>query len=112
MSLLGLPLILWCNNPHAPALARGEQQLTVQVAQLKQKLGDVRSPMSSAVSRDEGQTWEHIRDIATDPAQGVYADYGYPGMTFIHNGKIALINYNSIDGIHLVRIGVDWFYEN
>ena len=103
-------LLLWCNNPHAPALARGEEQPTVKVAQLETKLGHVRSPLSSAVSRDGGQTWEHVRDIAANPAEGVYADYGYPAVTFIDDGKIALINYNSTDGIHLVRIGVDWFY--
>jgi sialidase-1 len=103
-------LILWCNNPHAPALARGERQPTVQVAQLKMALGHVRSPMSSAVSRDEGETWEHVRDIARNPAEGVYGDYGYPGVTFIDNGKIALVHYNATDGIHLARIGVEWFY--
>ena len=103
-------LLIWCNNTHAPALAQGKQQPTVKVAQRERKLGAVRSPMSSAVSRDEGETWEQIRNIATDPAEGVYGDYGYPGVTFIDDGKIALVNFNATDGIHLARIGVEWFY--
>jgi len=101
-------LLLWCNNP---SLARGQKQSMIPVADVKQwPLGEVRSPMSSAVSRDEGETWEHVRDIATNPTKDVYADYGYPCVTFIDDGKIALVNFNATDGIRLARIGVDWFY--
>jgi len=102
-------LCIWCNNPHGAQLAAGEEQPTVQVAQLERKLGYVRSPLSSAISRDGGLTWEHHRNIAEDP-EGVYGDYGYPGIDFIEDGKVALVNYNAIDGIRLARIHIDWLY--
>ena len=102
-------LMVWCNNPRGPELARGEEQPVVQVAQLERKLGAVRAPLSAAVSADEGKTWQHHRDITRDP-EGVYGDYGYPCVTFVQAGQIALMNYNAVDGIHLARIGVDWFY--
>ena len=106
-------LVLWCNNAHAPGIyERGEEQPVVTVGQLERRLGDIRSPLSSAISRDEGETWEHIRDIATDPEEGVYADYGYPGVVFIEEDgqEVAVLNYNALDGIDITRIGVDWFY--
>ena len=82
----------------------------MQIAQIVGvPLGEVRAPLTAAISCDEGQTWEHVRDIAVSP-EGSYADYGYQGCTFIENGTVALVNYNSIDGIHVARIGVDWFY--
>jgi len=102
-------LMIWCHNPHGPKLARGEEQPTVRVAQLERKLGAVRAPLSSAISTDDGKTWQHHRDLTHDP-EGVYGDYGYPCVTFIEEGRVALVNYNSIDGIRLARIGVDWFY--
>jgi sialidase-1 len=98
-------LLLWLNNPHAVGYARGEKQATVKVAQLDHEpLGAVRAPLSSAISRDEGQTWEHIRNITSDP-QG---DYGYQGVTFVRD--VALVNYHALEGIHVTRIGIDWFY--
>jgi sialidase-1 len=102
-------LILWCNNPHAPGLRQGEAQPTVSVARYRLKLGEVRMTLTSAISRDEGETWECARDITDDP-EGEYGDYGYPAVTFIEGGTVALVSYNALDGVHLARIGVDWFY--
>jgi len=104
-------LCVWCNNEYAPAWASGENTETVQVAQLANyPRGAVRSPLTAAISRDGGQTWEHHRNIAEDP-EGVYGDYGYPGISFIEDGQICLVNYHATDGLHIARIGVDWFYE-
>lgn len=103
-------LAIYCNNPHAPAWAEGKEKTFVQVAQLANyPRGRVRAPLSSAISRDRGRTWQHHRDITHDP-EGVYGDYGYPCIMFLDEGKTALVNYHAIDGIHLARIGVDWFY--
>jgi sialidase-1 len=97
-------LLMWLNNPYAVGYERGEKQATVRVAQLEHEpLGAVRAPLASAISRDEGETWEHIRSITSD--QG---DFGYQGVTFV--GDVALVNYHALDGIHVTRIGVDWFY--
>jgi sialidase-1 len=97
-------LLLWLNNPRAVGLARGEKQEKVRIAQLERAQGQIRAPLSSAISRDEGQTWENIRNITSDPM----GDYGYQGVTFV--GDVALANYNALDGIHVTRIGIDWFY--
>jgi sialidase-1 len=99
-------LLLWLNNPLAVAFARGEKQatVTVRVGQIDQELGAIRAPLSSAISRDEGETWENIRNITSNP----HGDYGYAGVTFV--GDVALVNYHSLDGLHVTRIGVDWFY--
>jgi len=35
---------------------------------------------------------------------------GKSNSLFIEDGNIALVNFNSRDGIHIARIGVDWFY--
>ncbi len=101
-------LLLWCNNPDAPGLhARGEKQETVAMGGLQRRLGDLRTPLTAAISHDEGTTWEHLRNIGDKPRE----DYGYQGVTFIEGGKVALVNYNALDGIHVTRIGVEWFYE-
>lgn len=102
-------LLIFCKNPLAPALCDGEKQTIIQVGELKIPLGGVRAPMTATISKDDGQTWEHFRDITSD-AEGVYGDYGYPGITWIENGEVALINYHALDGIRLARIGVNWFY--
>jgi sialidase-1 len=96
-------LLLWLNNPLAVGFARGEKQAIVRIGEITRSLGQLRAPLSSAISRDEGQTWEHIRNITSDP-QG---DYGYQSVTFW--GDVALVNYNALDGIHVTRIGFDWF---
>ncbi len=35
-------------------------------------------------------------------------DYGYPSLLFVDN--LALISYHQRDGLHVARIGTDWFY--
>lgn len=102
-------LLLWCNNSNAPAMSRGKKLPLVKVAQLKLSLGELRSPLTAAVSRDQGRTWEHVRNIAQD-SPGSYGDYGYPGLTWIEGGTVAVVNYHALDGLHVARIGADWFY--
>lgn len=63
-----------------------------------------RTPFVSVISTDDGATWTHERVIAGDPED----DYGYPGLTFV--GDMALVVYHQRDGLHVARIGVDWFY--
>jgi sialidase-1 len=102
-------LCLWCRNTYAPGQAAGEEIPSVPMGTWTLSRGQVRAPLSSAISRDGGQTWENARDLTHDPP-GVYGDYGYPCVTFLDGGKTALANYNSLDGIRLARIDVDWFY--
>jgi Neuraminidase (sialidase) len=66
-----------------------------------------RNPLTAAISRDDGRSWERCRDVAsaTDDA------FAYPSVTFV--GETALLTYFDYkDGISLFlqRIPVAWFY--
>jgi len=64
-----------------------------------------RCALSAAISRDEGKTFEHFRYIARDPED----DFGYQCVEFV--GKdLALVGFHARDGLHVARIGIDWFY--
>ena len=81
----------------------------VKVAQLQRPLGAIRAPLTTAVSQDGGKTWKHHRNIAESP-KGDYDDFGYPGVTWLEDGKVALVNFHARNGIRMGRIRVDWFY--
>lgn len=68
--------------------------------------GHYRTPFVAAISQDEGQTWTAERVITGDP----HDDYGYQSVTFIDN--VAIISYHARDGLHVARIGIDWFYQS
>jgi sialidase-1 len=63
-----------------------------------------RTPFVSVVSKDEGETWTEERLIGED----LEDDYGYPTLLFVDD--VALISYHKRDGLHVGRIGIDWFY--
>lgn len=65
-----------------------------------------RCALTIAISKDEGKTFLHQRNIVRDPKN----DYGYQCIEFIDN-DLALVAYHTNDGLHLARIGIDWFYE-
>lgn len=69
------------------------------------KTGRYRTPFSAYLSSDEGTTWTFARNLAEDPDN----DYGYQSLMFL--GDLALISYHTRDGLHVARIGIDWFYE-
>lgn len=64
-----------------------------------------RCALTAAISKDEGQTLTHFRNIARDPEE----DFGYQCVEFLDEG-IVLVGYHTRDGIHVARIRVDWFY--
>jgi sialidase-1 len=64
-----------------------------------------RCALTSAISKDEGNTFEHLRHIARDPED----DFGYQCVEFLAD-NLALIAYHARDGLHVARIGIDWFY--
>jgi sialidase-1 len=97
-------LLLWLNNTDAPGLAKKQQQPILQIGEIKRAAGAVRAPLTAAISRDEGKTWEHIRNLTSDPK----GDYGYVGVAFVDD--VALVNYHSLLGIHVARVKIDWFY--
>ena len=74
-----------------------------------------RNPLTSAVSRDEGATWEHVKNVENRPGY----DNGYPSVTFAADE--ALIGYyanvtSGVTGIvselRLKIFAIDWFYAD
>ncbi len=75
-----------------------------------------RSPLTAAVSRDEGRTWEQPRDIEDDPTRA----FSNPGCRFTRDG-IAIVNYwtceyrpdwaiQDIIDLRVALLDTDWFY--
>lgn len=64
-----------------------------------------RCALSAATSKDEGETLLNQRHIARDPED----DFGYQCVEFLAEG-VVLVGYHTREGIHVARIGVDWFY--
>jgi len=64
-----------------------------------------RCALMSAISKDEGQTFIHCRNLRRDPED----DFGYQCVEFISD-EMVLLGYHARDGIHVARLGIDWFY--
>jgi predicted neuraminidase len=70
--------------------------------------GSARNPLTAALSRNDGETWEQIRNIEDAPDDA----WAYPAVTWI--GDFAYITYFNYSGglsLQLRTISVDWFYE-
>jgi len=76
-----------------------------------------RSPLTAAISKDEGRTWTHVRDIEDDPSRA----FSNPGCRFSRDGR-AMINYwtceylpswrmQDIIDIRTAVMDWQWFYE-
>jgi sialidase-1 len=67
-----------------------------------------RSPLTAAVSRDEGETWERFRNLEDRPGDR----WAYPAVTWV--GDRALITYFNYTGglsLQLKSVPASWFYE-
>ncbi|GAF93534.1 unnamed protein product [marine sediment metagenome] len=64
-----------------------------------------RCALTSAISKDEGKTFGHQRNIVRDPED----DFGYQCIEFLDD-KLALVGYHARDGLHVAHIPIDWFY--
>jgi len=70
-----------------------------------------RSPLTSAISKDDGETWEHVRNLETNDKHA----FAYPSITFLDD-EVLLTYYRSryeITGweLKLKIIPTDWFYQ-
>ena len=78
--------------------------------------GVPRTPLTTAISRDEGKTWGNFKDLEPDPGRS----YMYPALAF--DGDTTLVLYSE-GGYHagpvtwnntslkLARVPYQWFYE-
>lgn len=85
-------------------------------AQFRSHFGK-RSPLTAAISKDHGKTWQHLRDIETAPKRA----FSNPGCRFTKDGR-AILNYwtceylpnwamqGKID-LRAAVIDKAWFYE-
>ena len=64
-----------------------------------------RCTLTAAISADEGKTFGHFRNIASDPED----DFGYQCIEFLGNDR-AVVAYHCRDGLRVARIPIGWFY--
>jgi len=67
-----------------------------------------RNPLTAAVSKDEGETWQHFRNIEDAPGDA----WAYPAVTWV--GDRALVTYFNYKGglsLKLRSLPASWFYE-
>lgn len=94
-------LMIWNNSPYDPAFCSHYGK---------------RSPLTAAVSRDEGRTWGLPRDIEDDPGRA----FSNPGCRFTSTGK-AIVNYwtceylpnwamQDVIDLRVAVIDTEWFY--
>lgn len=89
-------LVLIWNNTYQPGAGHGGK----------------RTPLTAAVSSDEGATWEHIQNLESDPNR----TFSYPSLTFSRN-RAVLSYWDSDPGSTRLNcrfrsLPVAWFYEN
>jgi hypothetical protein len=89
-------LLVWNNHDQVDAAHRGK-----------------RTPLTTAISRDEGQTWEKIRTLEDDPdGWYCYIAIGFAGDQVLlgHcSGTTKQVGYLAFTQIS--RFGVDWLYQ-
>jgi sialidase-1 len=85
----------------------------------------IRTPLSCAISTDDGETWKHIKDIEPMTQWPTRCIHSYPSLAF-HNGNAHITYYeskrhaNPDDMVHFGamlslkyrRMPVEWFYES
>jgi len=76
------------------------------------RFGNKRTPLTAAISRDEGQSWENKKIIEDNP-DGWYC---YTSLTFVED--TAVLSYcagnSKIGGLNLLQVSlikIDWFYD-
>ncbi len=72
-----------------------------------------RTPLTAAISRDEGETWEHLRDLESDPSLW----YAYTSVTFVDDRALLTYWVDERVGdprllhLKLRSVPVSWFYQ-
>lgn len=74
---------------------------------------DKRSPLTTAISRDDGKTWDHIQNLETDPR------FAYAYTSTLFDGDWALLSYwvhrrtpeGHLISLKIAAMEIDWFYQ-
>ena len=67
-----------------------------------------RNPFTAAISKDEGETWEHFRNIEEAPDNA----WAYPALTWVgDNALLTYFNYAGGDSLQLKIVPAAWFRE-
>ncbi len=67
-----------------------------------------RNPLTSAISKDEGGTWEHFRNLEDTPDDA----WAYPAVTWIGNrALVTYFNYKGGISLKLKSLPANWFYQ-
>lgn len=88
-------LMVWNHNPHPEAWHYGEPILSEKARR--------RAPLTSAISRDEGRTWENFPNIENEEST-----HCYTSILFLNNE--VLLTYKGREGLYQRRLPVSWFY--
>ena len=66
------------------------------------------TPLTSAISRDEGETWGGARDIEVDPG----GRFCYTAIQAMDDGTLLLAYcaYDALGHTRIVKVPADWFY--
>lgn len=71
---------------------------------------DKRRPLTSAISKDEGESWSNFKDLET----GEGHEYSHPSITFLNENTLLVYNlYDAKTGwisLKLMKIPIGWFY--
>ncbi len=66
-----------------------------------------RNPLTAAISRDEGATWENLRNLEDSPDDR----WAYPAVTWVEDrALITYFNYTGGLSLQLKTVPVGWFY--
>ncbi len=70
--------------------------------------GKGRNPFTAAVSKDEGETWTHFRNVEERPDD----QWAYPAVTWVKNeALLTYFNYSGGLSLQLKILPAEWFYQ-
>lgn len=76
-------------------------------------LAGKRTPLTTAISQDEGKTWKHVRNLAENPHEW----YCYTALAFVDEHVVLghsagdRRNNNGLAESHVTRVPLEWFYQ-
>jgi hypothetical protein len=67
-----------------------------------------RNPLTAAISKDEGETWQNIRNVEGGPDDA----WAYPAVTWIEDhAVVTYFNYKGGLSLQLKMLPAAWFYR-